>query len=163
MVASVVAEPAPLQASLALAPLPLAVAQALPLMPAPAPAPLPPAATLPAALLEIRNGNGVTGMAKSLSQRMGDPLLKVTRLTNEKGFNVRQTRVEYQSGFRPAAERLAARFENAAVVEVSNCQRTNMRLVIGRDIARADFALRPLPAAEPAPLLADAGGVVKGS
>jgi hypothetical protein len=113
------------------------------------------------AMLEIRNGNGVTGMAKSLSRQMGDPNLKVVRLTNEKGFNVPQTRVEYQAGFRPAAQRLAQRFDNAAVVEVSNCKKTDMRLVIGRDIARPKFALRPL--AEPAngPVLADTSGAGK--
>jgi tetratricopeptide (TPR) repeat protein len=134
----------------------------------PVPVPLaPPKAPEPAvlapqsAMLEIRNGNGVTGMAKSLSRQMGDPNLKVVRLTNEKGFNVPQTRVEYQAGFRPAAQRLAQRFDNAAVVEVSNCKKSDMRLVIGRDIARPKFALRPL--AEPAngPVLADTSGVGK--
>jgi Flp pilus assembly protein TadD len=109
-----------------------------------------------AALLEIRNGNGVTGMAKALSRQMGDPDLKVVRLTNEKGFNVPQTRVEYQLGFRPAAERLARRFENAALVEVTNCKKTDMRLVIGRDVARPKFALRPLLPSASAPALADA-------
>jgi tetratricopeptide (TPR) repeat protein len=109
-----------------------------------------------AALLEIRNGNGVTGMAKALSRQMGDPDLKVVRLTNEKGFNVPQTRVEYQLGFRPAAERLAQRFENAALVEVTNCKKTDMRLVIGRDVARPRFALRPLSPSASAPALADA-------
>jgi hypothetical protein len=120
-----------------------------------------PDVALQAALLEIRNGNGVTGMARSLSQRMGDASLKVVRLTNEKGFGVRQTRVEYQHGHEPAARRLAARFENAALVEVSNCTRSDMRLVIGRDIARPDFALRPLPSSPSAPMLADAGVLPK--
>jgi tetratricopeptide (TPR) repeat protein len=108
-----------------------------------------------AALLEIRNGNGVTGMAKALSRQMGDPDLKVIRLTNEKGFKVAQTRVEYQLGFRPAAERLAKRFDNATLVEVSNCKKTDMRLVIGHDVARPKFALRPFVPAQDAPSLAD--------
>jgi hypothetical protein len=140
--------------------LPLQVSPVLPPAP-PQPLPQQPDAALQAALLEIRNGNGVTGMAKSLSQRMGDPSLKVVRLTNEKGFGVRQTRVEYGHGHEPAARRLAARFDNAAVVEVSNCNRSDVRLVLGRDIARADFALRPLPASESTPLLADAGALPK--
>lgn len=108
------------------------------------------------ALLEIRNGNGVTGMAKSLSGQVGDAQLKVMRLTNEKGFGVRQTRIEYQFGFRAAAQRLAQRFDNAALVEVSNCKKTDMRLVIGHDVARPKFALRPLatPAASSATLAA---------
>jgi Flp pilus assembly protein TadD len=126
---------------------------------APPKAPEPSFPTPQSALLEIRNGNGVAGMAKSLSRQMGDPNLKVMRLTNEKGFNVRQTRVEYQTGFRPAAERLAQRFSNAAVVEVANCRKTDMRLVIGRDIARPKFALRPLNEAANGPVLADASGV----
>jgi Tfp pilus assembly protein PilF len=108
------------------------------------------------ALLEIRNGNGVTGMAKSLSGQVGDAQVKVMRLTNEKGFGVRQTRIEYQFGFRAAAQRLAQRFDNPALVEVSNCKRTDMRLVIGHDVARPKFALRPLatPAASSATLAA---------
>jgi hypothetical protein len=138
----------------------LAPLQVAPVLPPAPPLPLP---RLPdvAALLEIRNGNGVTGMARSLSLRMGDPGLKVVRLTNEKGFGVRQTRVEYQHGQLPAAQRLAARFDNATLVEVSNCTRSDLRLVIGRDIARADFALRPLQSGEPAPMLADARAVLK--
>ncbi|GAB3441703.1 tetratricopeptide repeat protein [Massilia solisilvae] len=126
---------------------------AAPQKPEPAPAAQPAVAPLPAlaapaqsALLEIRNGNGVNGMARTLSRQMGDPDLKVVRLTNEKGFGVKQTRVEYQFGFRAAAERLAQRFENASVVEVSNCKKTDMRLVLGRDLATPRFALRPMPA-----------------
>jgi Flp pilus assembly protein TadD len=114
------------------------------------------------ALLEIRNGNGVTGMAKALSLRMGDPAFEVARLTNEKGFNVRQTRVEFQAGFRPAAERLAQRFGNAAVVEVANCKKTDLRLVLGRDIAKASFALRPLAVPAPQRIEDDVIVVAKG-
>jgi hypothetical protein len=105
------------------------------------------------ALLEIRNGNGVTGMARALSQQMGDPGLKVVRLSNDKGFNVRLTRVEYQPAFREAAERLAERFGSVRAVEVNNVQSSNVRLVIGHDL-RAKFALRPLVRPEQAPTLA---------
>jgi Tfp pilus assembly protein PilF len=114
--------------------------------PEPAPVRLPPAApaTPALALLEIRNGNGVNGMAKALAQRLGDPGLKVVRLTNDKGFQVQQTRIEYQGAFRAAAERLAGRIDGARVVEVENCQPSDMRLVIGRDLARGKFVLRPL-------------------
>jgi Flp pilus assembly protein TadD len=114
------------------------------------------------ALLEIRNGNGVTGMAKALSLSMADPAFKVARLTNEKGFNVHQTRVEYQAGFRPAAERLAQRFDNATLVEVANCKKTDLRLVIGRDVARASFALRPLAVPAPQRIEDDVIVVAKG-
>ncbi len=119
-----------------------------------APAPTLPASGLPdVALLEIRNGNGVTGMARRLAGQMGDPALKVTRLTNEKGFGVRQTRVEYRPARREAAERLARRMGGSRAVEVKDLKATDIRLVLGRDVARRDFVLRPLPASA-APLVA---------
>jgi Tfp pilus assembly protein PilF len=126
---------------------------------APAPAPLPQAPDEPGlVLLEIRNGNGVSGMAKALSRRMGDPALKVVRLTNDKGFRVQQTRIEYQVPFRAAAEGRASRIDGARVVEVDNCKPTDMRLVIGRDLAHGKFVLRPLPAKDAPKLAAAAPG-----
>jgi tetratricopeptide (TPR) repeat protein len=122
----------------------------------PLPAPLETPVVPDVALLEIRNGNGVTRMARALAHQMGDPDLKVVRLTNEKGFAVQQTRVEYQGAFRAAAERLAWRVGGAKVVEVDNCKPNDMRLVIGRDLARGKFALRPLPAKSTGPTLAAA-------
>jgi tetratricopeptide (TPR) repeat protein len=126
--------------------------------PAPGPSPAPANALVApeVALLEIRNGNGVTRMAKALSRQIGDPNLKVVRLTNEKGFAVQQTRVEYQGAYRAAAERLAWRVGGATVVEVDNCKPNDMRLVIGHDLARGKFALRPLPAKTATPTLAAA-------
>jgi hypothetical protein len=124
---------------------------ALPALPEPVRAPQD---TPALALLEIRNGNGVTGMARNLSHQMGDPELRVVRLSNEKGFNVRQTRVEYTGPFRDAAERLAQRFGGARAVQVESIKAANMRLVIGRDL-KARFTLRALMA--PEPRLADAG------
>ncbi|MDB5951099.1 MAG: hypothetical protein JWR65_2954, partial [Massilia sp.] len=94
------------------------------------------------ARLEIRNGNGVTGMARSLARKMGDPSLRVVRLSNAKGFNVEQTRIEYLGGFREAAARLAERFGNASVTEVASCNNADMRLVIGRDLVRSKAEAR---------------------
>ncbi|MCC6070685.1 LytR C-terminal domain-containing protein [Massilia sp. GCM10020059] len=124
--------------------------------PLPAPVPLEQLAVLPAiatqqkALLEIRNGNGVTGMAKALSTKMDPGSLRVVRLSNQRPFDVRQTRIEYHPAFREAAERLAERFGNAAVVEAGGVKPANMRLVIGRDIAGRDFALKPVAKELPA-------------
>ncbi|ATQ73621.1 hypothetical protein CR152_03190 [Massilia violaceinigra] len=92
------------------------------------------------ALLEIRNGNGVTGMARSLAGTMEQGALRVVRLSNQKGFGVRQTRIEYQPEFREAAERLAERFGAARVVAVGDIGRADMRLVIGRDLVPATAA-----------------------
>lgn len=96
------------------------------------------AAPVPAAvaLLEIRNGNGVRGMARSMARSMDSGEARVVRLTNEKGFKVRQTRVEYLPAFRDAAELLGARVGAARVVAVDKVGRADMRLVIGRDLVK---------------------------
>ena len=120
---------------------------------APVPQPLPPAprTRLDVVLLEIRNGNGVTGMARSLSRQMVGNGLQVTRLSNEKGFQVRRTRIEHHADFRAAAERLAqrlgeretGRFDPVQIVQVDTCKPTDMRLILGQDLARGQLVLRP--------------------
>lgn len=124
-----------------------AVAQPAPVQPAPAAAPAthdaagyPLAAAAPvhasrAVLLEIRNGNGVRGMAAATARSLGNDELKVVRLTNQKGFNVRSTRIEYEPGYAEAASKLAEKFGAATVVEVKDCWKADMRLVIGKDFA----------------------------
>jgi hypothetical protein len=86
------------------------------------------------AALEISNGHGRQGLARTLSRQIREPNLKVVRLTNEKGFAVRQTRIEYQSDFRGVAERLAEQFGTSTPVEVKVAGRANVRLVIGHDL-----------------------------
>jgi hypothetical protein len=118
--------------------------------PAAAPATAPVKPTLPkgerslpvVAALEISNGNGRQGLARLMSRQLRDPDLKVVRLTNEKGYAVRQTRIEYQPAFRGVAERLAERFGAAKPVEVSVAGRANLRLVIGRDLSAGLIASR---------------------
>jgi len=105
-----------------------------------APVPPKPDKELPVAL-EICNGNGRQGLARLMSRQLRDPSVKVVRLTNEKGFAVRQTRIEYQPAFRGVAERLAERF-GARPVEVSMNGRANLRLVIGRDLSARLIASR---------------------
>ena len=114
------------------------------------PGPLPPAGRRPdLVLLEIRNGNGVTGMARALSRQIRDDGLQVTRLSNTKGFNVRRTRIEHGAAFREAAEQLAGRLagnvDKVQVVQVENCKPAHMRLILGRDLGRGELSLRPAP------------------
>lgn len=123
-----------------------ALAQELPAGMPPAP-PAPRGRTEPV-LLEIRNGNGVTGMARALSRQIGSDDLRVTRLSNEQGFSVRRTRIEHQPAYRDAAENLAARFDGVALVQVASTRPADLRLVIGQDLARGKIALRPAPPAE---------------
>jgi tetratricopeptide (TPR) repeat protein len=102
---------------------------------APAPDPAPQDTAKPAlTALEISNGNGRSGLARLLSRQIREPGVKVVRLTNEKGFKVRQTRIEYQPAFREVAERLAQRYGANAPVEVRMAGRANVRLVIGHDL-----------------------------
>ena len=66
----------------------------------------------------------------------------MVRLSNEKGFNVERTRVEYQGAFREAAHRLAERFGDASVQEVESGNNADVRLVIGRDLVRSKAEAR---------------------
>lgn len=121
---------------------------------APDPMPAPAAPSVPRlALLEIRNGNGVTGMARALSRQVADSDLKVVRLSNDKGFKVRMTRVEYHPDYREAAERLAQRFASARAVQIDNAKPSHLRLVLGHDL-RGKVALRPVVRPQQAPALA---------
>ena len=124
-------------------------------MPGPTPAPAAPGSRAPASV-EIRNGNGVPGMARTLARQLGAAEWKVTRLSNQQGFGVHRTRVEYEAGHRALAEQLAARFGDVALEEVADCAPAGLRVVIGRDIARRGFALKPAAPVQdaPAPVLA---------
>jgi tetratricopeptide (TPR) repeat protein len=93
---------------------------------------LPPAV----ARLEISNGNGVTGMARALARRIDAPSLRVTRLSNQPGFAVRHTRIEYDAAYVDAARRLAQRVGSVHLQEVDHRAPANLRLVLGRDLAQ---------------------------
>ena len=92
---------------------------------------LPPAV----ARLEISNGNGVTGMARALARQIDAPGLRVTRLSNQPGFAVRHTRIEYDAAHVDAARRLAQRVGSVHLQEVDHPTPANLRLVLGRDLA----------------------------
>ncbi len=100
--------------------------------------------------LEISNGNGRQGLARLLASRIRDPEVKVVRLSNEKGFAVRQTRIEYRPAFRGVAERLAQRF-GASEPVATQAGRADVRLVLGRDLApqRIAESAPPVPAGQP--------------
>ncbi len=87
--------------------------------------------------LEIRNGNGVAGMAAALGRRIGEHGVRVVRLSNEKGYRVQLTRLEYGPQYQLAASELAARLGASELRAVDNCKPADVRLVIGRDLLRA--------------------------
>ncbi len=94
------------------------------------------------ARLEIRNGNGVTGMARALARQIDAPGLRVTRLSNQPGFAVRHTRIEYDAAHVDAARRLAQRVGSVRLHEVGRSATANLRLVLCRDLAHHGTALR---------------------
>lgn len=98
------------------------------------------------ALLEISNGNGIAGMARAVARSIGEPGLQVARLSNEPGFDVDQTRIEYGPGRGGAARKLARRLGSAELRQVEQGARSDLRLVLGRDLAGHAAPLRPAPA-----------------
>jgi hypothetical protein len=92
--------------------------------------------------LEISNGNGRAGLARQVARDLREPGLKVVRLTNAKGYGVRQTRIEYQPAFRELAERLASRFGAGKPVAASLAAHIDVRIVIGRDMPAGRSAQR---------------------
>jgi len=105
------------------------------------------------ARLEISNGDGRQGLARLVSRQLRDAGLKVVRLTNEKKFDVSQTRVEYQPAFRATAERLARHVGSGEPVEVGMAGHADVRLVIGHDLPLQRVAAWP----PSGPLMAQAG------
>jgi len=114
-----------------------------PALPSALPSALQPLSLPPAvARLEISNGNGVTGMARALARQIDAPSLRVTRLSNQPGFAVRHTRIEYDSAHVDAAQRLAQRVGSVHLQEVGHRAPSNLRLVLGRDLAPRGAMLR---------------------
>lgn len=103
---------------------------------------LPPVLQPAVAHLEISNGNGVTGMARALARQIDAPGLRVTRLSNQPGFAVRHTRIEYDAAHVDAARRLAQRVGSVHLQEVGHRAPSNLRLVLGRDLAQRGAMLR---------------------
>jgi hypothetical protein len=89
----------------------------------------------PLVRLEIRNGNGVTGMAAAAARIVGDARLRVIRLANEDNFQVALTRIEYGAEQERAARALAQRLGASATVAQSSCRPADLRLVLGRDLS----------------------------
>ncbi|WP_332876044.1 tetratricopeptide repeat protein [Massilia sp. S19_KUP03_FR1] len=86
------------------------------------------------ATLDIANGNGVPGAARATARRVRDPALRVVRLSNEVGFGVRRTRIEYRPALLGTAQRLAQQVApDAVLVEAPPGLTTSLRLVLGRN------------------------------
>ncbi len=84
--------------------------------------------------LEIRNGNGVTGMAAALGRTLNGDELQVVKLANEKNFAVARTRVEYGPRRETEARRLAARIGSQEVSQQRDSKAVDLRVILGHDL-----------------------------
>ena len=92
------------------------------------------AATTPLPRLEIRNGNGVTGMAAALARSLAGSPVQVVRLANEASFQVTHTRVEYRPAQEPAARQLARQLGPQVQTVPAACPASDLRLILGHDL-----------------------------
>jgi hypothetical protein len=85
-------------------------------------------------LLEIRNGNGIRGMARTLALSLDEANLRVVRLSNQPGFAVGATVVEYHGGLEDAARALAQRVGASQILPVGGgLGAANVRVLLGHD------------------------------
>ncbi|MDC8760490.1 LytR C-terminal domain-containing protein [Janthinobacterium fluminis] len=83
--------------------------------------------------LEIRNGNGVPGMAAALGRTLASAQLRVIRVSNERHFLVAHSRVEYRPELETAARALAGSLGPLVRLEAAPCAPADLRVVLGRD------------------------------
>ncbi len=84
--------------------------------------------------VEIINGNGIAGLARSVHQIVKGADWQVVRLGNQPGFKVQQTRIEYAKGNRQAARQLAKELRIAPVYWHNDALGDRVRVVIGHDL-----------------------------
>lgn len=85
--------------------------------------------------VEISNGNGVRGMAKSVGKVIASSDRRIVRLTNQPYFNVKFTRIEYNKKYEHAARTLAHALGGSIPVVPSNAKYgPDIRLVLGKDM-----------------------------
>lgn len=89
------------------------------------------------AALEIANGNGVRGLAQHVSRSLEQQGVATARLTNHKGFGVRNTELQYRVGYEAAAVNLLAALPAGIRLRQTTQLRTDIkvRLVLGKDMA----------------------------
>jgi Flp pilus assembly protein TadD len=99
-------------------------------------------------VLEIRNGNGVRRMALRTSQYLAGEGYTTKRLTNQRGFNVKVTRIFYLPGYMEEARRLLAHMpKDTVLTETSNMRRgIHVRVVLGKDMVQHQASLDAAPA-----------------
>lgn len=94
--------------------------------------------------LEVANGNGVSGMARRVSDKLRVAGLSPVRLTNQQPYEQRVTEIQYAPGYAAEAAYLAAFLRQRALMIHSDRLRPDIkvRLVLGRDIQDETAFLR---------------------
>jgi hypothetical protein len=92
--------------------------------------------------IEVANGNGVTGMAKRISNVLNLQGISVSRLSNERPYKQLETKIHYRAGFEKTAANLKDALKGHAVVVLTPTlsAHSDVRLVLGKD-AIAHMAL----------------------
>ncbi len=88
--------------------------------------------------VEVSNGNGVRGMAARVARYFSGKGIRAARLTNQKPFVERRTRIEYRPGSEAEAARINLLLPKGAPQVASNNLRPGIRvrLVLGHDLTR---------------------------
>lgn len=88
--------------------------------------------------VEVSNGNGVRGMAAMVARYFSGKGIQPARLTNQKPFAERRTRIEYRPGSAAEAARINKLLPKAAPQVATNRLRSDIRvrLVLGHDLQR---------------------------
>lgn len=84
-------------------------------------------------LLEVRNGNGVRGMARQFAGTLDEDGIQVVRLSNQRGFAVLRSVVEYDGAYAGAARQLAGRIGAEALPASRGLGVANVRVLLGHD------------------------------
>jgi len=94
-----------------------------------------PQRTIPTLAIEVANGNGVQGLARSLRGLLDGQSWRVVRTVNHEQFGVRFTRIEYAANLAQEAKNLADTLGIDAKLRVNNQQTgTQMRIILGHDL-----------------------------
>lgn len=85
--------------------------------------------------IEVANGNGITGMAKRISNVLNLQGISVSRLSNERPYKQLETKIQYRAGYETAASNLknALKGHATAVLTPSLSANLDIRLLLGKD------------------------------
>lgn len=104
--------------------------------------------TMPLAIqIEISNGNGITGMARSLGETICGRELEIVRLTNYGTFHLKTTRIEYSASNEKLAHTLAKYLGHPTLLKMQKYPSgADIRIVLGKDISNTASLVSRFPA-----------------